>query len=115
MVNENWTEDFERRKAKEAEVEKRTLAFQESYENGDITEEEYQANVKMEYDHSEPSTEWVPIEDPLDPNRGAPQEIDTELSQEYQEVIESEVESATDLEVYEELVDMYDQNQIIEE
>lgn len=115
MLDENWTEDFERRKVKEAEVEKRTLAFQESFENGDITEEEYQANLNMEYDHAEPIPEWVPIEDPLDPNRDVAQEAGSELSQEYQEVIDTEVQESSDLEVYEELVDMHEQTQIIEE
>ncbi|MGG5316838.1 hypothetical protein [Enterococcus sp. AZ072] len=98
MIDENWSEDFEQRKKKEAEVEKRTLAFSDSYESGNITEEEYQANLHAEYDHAEPNADWVPIEDPLDPNHEVAQEIDPELSQEFQEVLEVELNNQSDLE-----------------
>lgn len=92
MMEENWSEDFEKRREKEAEIEKRTLAFTESYENGDITEEEYRENLHTEYDHSEPAENWVPIEDSLNPNYEIEQEIDQKLSQEYQEVIEIDID-----------------------
>lgn len=105
MIEENWSEDFEQRKEKEAEIEKRTLAFSESYENGNITEEEYQESLHDEYDYSEPEDGWVPIEDPLDPNYEIEQEVDRELSQEYQEAIETEINSPSNLESFKELKD----------
>ncbi|GCF93991.1 hypothetical protein NRIC_18820 [Enterococcus florum] len=63
MFTEQWEEDLERRKAKEAELEKRTLAFRESYENGDMTEEEYQQTINQAFDFAEPQDTWVPIEE----------------------------------------------------
>ncbi|EOH87849.1 hypothetical protein [Enterococcus pallens] len=115
MIEENWSEDFEQRQEKEAELEKRTLAFTESYESGNITEEEYQASLHTEYDHAEPDVDWVPIEDPLDPNHKVVQEIDQELSQEFQEELESEVNNPGNVEAIGDTLDVSDSNQSIEE
>lgn len=64
MMEETWEQERQQRKEKAAEVEKRTLAFEEHFEAGNLTEEEYQHNIKQELDYAEPMETWVPIEDP---------------------------------------------------
>lgn len=63
-MEEKWEQERQQRKDKAAEVEKRTLAFEEHFEAGNLTEEEYQQNIKQELDYAEPLDDWVPIEDP---------------------------------------------------
>lgn len=59
---EQWEEESEKRTQKSIELEKRLLAFQEQYEGGNLTEEEYQLRVNQEKDFMEPQENWQPIE-----------------------------------------------------
>ncbi|WP_302372579.1 hypothetical protein [Enterococcus asini] len=63
---EQWEEDAKKRTQKFIELEKRLLAFQEQYEGGNLTEEEYQKRVNQEKDFMEPQENWEPIE-PIEP------------------------------------------------
>lgn len=63
---EQWEEEADKRTQKSIELEKRLLAFQEQYEGGNLTDEEYQLRVNQEKDFMEPQENWEPIE-PIGP------------------------------------------------
>lgn len=61
---EEWEVEAQQRAEKDEELEKRLLGFQDQYENGDLTEEEYRTIVDQEKNFMEPTATWEPI-DPI--------------------------------------------------